>query len=126
MAVEGRALEVLPGFGDPPGRAAQRGAEALLTAIDSLAQATNLQELVERAAAELLPLSSASAALLYLEAPDTEPLVSAAGGEDRAPGGVRTVLLRHAAATQTAVPYTAVDKGSLLASFVSRNRRRTS
>jgi sigma-54 dependent transcriptional regulator, acetoin dehydrogenase operon transcriptional activator AcoR len=119
MAVE-RALEVVA---SPPndlsGRAAQRGAEGLLSAVDSLAQATGLQELVERAAAELLPPFAASAALVYLEAPDMEPRVAAAGGMDRAPGGVRTVLLRHAAAKQTAVPYSLIEMGSLLTSFVS-------
>jgi sigma-54 dependent transcriptional regulator, acetoin dehydrogenase operon transcriptional activator AcoR len=120
MAAEGRAFEVLPrALGDAAARAAQRGTDGLLTAFDSLAKATDLQELVERAAAELLTLFSGSAALVYLEAPDVEPLVATAGGVDRAPGGARAVLVRHAAATQAAVPYSVIEKGSLLTSFVS-------
>jgi sigma-54 dependent transcriptional regulator, acetoin dehydrogenase operon transcriptional activator AcoR len=120
MAMEGRALEAVPSASsDPLGRTAHRGAEALLSAFDSLTQTAALDELVERAAAELLPLFSAASSLVYLEAPDVEPLVAAAGGADRAPGGVRTVLVRHAAATQSAVPYSAIEKGSLVTSFVS-------
>ncbi|HET7788525.1 MAG TPA: sigma 54-interacting transcriptional regulator [Myxococcales bacterium] len=104
-------------------RSAQRGPEALLAAFDCLVDATALDELVERAAAELLKLFAASASLVYLEAPDLDPVVAAAGGLDRAPGGVRTVLLRHAAAKQTAVPFSLIEKGSLLTSFVSGTLR---
>ncbi|HEY6909420.1 MAG TPA: sigma 54-interacting transcriptional regulator [Myxococcales bacterium] len=124
MAAEGRAFEVLPpALSDATARLAQRGAEALLTAIDSVAKASDLQELVDRAAQELLPLFSASSVLVYLEAPDVEPLAAAAGGADRAPGGVRTVLVRHAATTQSAMPYAVIEKGSLLTSFASGTLR---
>src|SRR3954469_16877512 len=124
MAMEGRALEAVPSASnDPLGRTAPRWAEALLSAFDSLTQTSALDELVERAAAELLPLFSAASALVYLEAPDVEPLVAAAGGADRALGGVRTVLVRHAATTQAAVPYSVIEKGSLLTSFVSGTLR---
>jgi sigma-54 dependent transcriptional regulator, acetoin dehydrogenase operon transcriptional activator AcoR len=120
MAVDGRILEVLPtSASEPMGRAAPRGADALLAAVESLAQANTLDDLVERAAAELPLQFAASSALVYLEAPDVQPLVAAAGGVDRAPGGVRTVLVRHAATKQTSVPYSVIEKGSLVTSFVS-------
>src|SRR6266446_6992490 len=98
-----------------PRRSARKRAEALLGGIQTLQQATNLSELVERAALEVLPLTEAAAAVVYLERPDAGPHLAISGALDGATADARAALVRELLPAGTAPPYALLgNAGTLL------------
>jgi len=96
-------------------RPARKRAEALLGGIEMLQRATNLSELTERAALEVLGLTDAAAAVVYLEGPETRPHLAISGALDGATADARAAMVRDLVPAGTAAAYALLgNAGTLL------------
>jgi len=103
-------------------------AEALLAAIESVQQRTDLRQLAERAALTVLSLAAATAAVVYFEAAELGPQLGFAGGANGAAADALAATLRDllssgngasyvlfASATTVAAPFqTGKIRGAIL------------
>jgi transcriptional regulator with PAS, ATPase and Fis domain len=99
-------------------------AEALLSAIESIQQRTDLVQLTERAALTVLSLSAATAAAVYLEGPELGPQVAFAGGVHGKAADALAGALRDLVAGGNGAPYVLLaDPTTVAAPFRAGNLR---
>jgi sigma-54 dependent transcriptional regulator, acetoin dehydrogenase operon transcriptional activator AcoR len=96
---------VLSLFEVPQRHSPRDRAEALLLAIESLHQKSDLTQLTERAALTLLSLIAASAAAVYVEVGELGPQLAIAGNATGAAAEALATALRELVASGSSAPY---------------------
>lgn len=125
---------VLSLFAEWPRHSTREAGEALLGAIETLRAATQLRDLLDCAAHEVLALAAAAAAVVCLERPEAGPQLAFSGAIDRADAEERALSIRELVGAGTSAPYALLDNPAVIVApfrvgavsgWVLAERRRT-
>jgi len=135
MTAGGFARESVLSLLEGPQRHSPRDrAEALLAAIESVQQRTDLGQVAERAALTVVSLAAATAAVVYFEAAELGPQLAFAGGVSGTAAEALAAAVRDLVSSGNGAPYVLLAGATIVAApfqigkirgavLVERNRR---